>query len=102
MAVSKSKLEDILGAEVSYFAYPWGYVDSCVRAAVARAGYTVAFSGFSGLNHWDDRLSLKRITVRESDRLARLLTKMFIGRWAFEEPVMSIDSEERHQRQVQA
>jgi glycosyltransferase involved in cell wall biosynthesis len=99
---SKSRLEDILGAEVTYFAYPWGASDTRVRAAVARAGYRVAFSGRPGLDHWDDKLSLKRVTVRESDGLVRLLAKMFIDRWAFEEPAIRVDSRKRLHPQMLA
>jgi glycosyltransferase involved in cell wall biosynthesis len=99
---SKSSLEDILGSQVHYFAYPWGAVDARVRAAVARAGFKVAFSGRPGLDHWDDRLSLKRVTVREGDGLARLLIRLVTDEWPAADPPTFIDSQRQLQLRLEA
>jgi GT2 family glycosyltransferase len=73
---SKTRLEDLLGCEVKCFAYPGGSVDARVRAAVARAGYRLAFSDYPGVNFWDDRLCLKRNRVTEKDTIADLALKL--------------------------
>ena len=77
---SKSKLEDVLGAEVPCFSYPYGAVDLRVRAAVARAGYKVAVTTNEGLNGWEDRLCLKRVNVCETDTLPEFALKMATGK----------------------
>jgi peptidoglycan/xylan/chitin deacetylase (PgdA/CDA1 family) len=77
---SKARLEDLLGSEVTCFAYPGGGVDQRVRAAVARAGYQFGFSTRAGLNFWEDRLALKRILVNEGDTAIDLLVKLATGR----------------------
>ena len=80
VAVSKSRLEDLLGAEVTCFAYPSGGVDLRVRAAVAAAGYKLAFTANPGLSFWQDPFCLNRIEVRETDRLLDLLLRIRSGR----------------------
>ena len=77
---SKRKLEDILGSEVSCFAYPWGIADMRVRAAVARAGYKVAMTAEDGLNFSEDALALKRINVCEVDTLPEFIYKLATGK----------------------
>jgi peptidoglycan/xylan/chitin deacetylase (PgdA/CDA1 family)/GT2 family glycosyltransferase len=65
VADSKHALEDLLGAEVHSFAYPYGGVDQRVRAAVAEAGYKIAFTTMPGLNWWNDPLTLRRGDIHE-------------------------------------
>ncbi len=77
---SKRKLEDLLGAEVPCFAYPWGLADMRVRSAVARAGYKVALTAQEGLNGSEDALSLKRTSVAEVDTLPEFLIKLATGK----------------------
>ncbi|TAM80064.1 MAG: glycosyltransferase [Acidobacteria bacterium] len=77
---SKRKLEDLLGAEVSSFAYPWGIADMRVRSAVARAGYKTALTTQEGLNGSEDPLSLKRINLAEVDTFAEFAFKLATGR----------------------
>jgi len=77
---SKSKLEDLLGAEVNSLAYPWGGVDGRVRAAAARAGYKIAMTTEDGLNRLEDPLGLKRTNVCEIDNLIWLALKLETGR----------------------
>jgi len=76
---SKRKLEDILGSEVTCFAYPWGIADMRVRAAVARAGYKAALTAREGLNFSEDALALKRINVGEVDTLPEFIYKLATG-----------------------
>jgi peptidoglycan/xylan/chitin deacetylase (PgdA/CDA1 family)/GT2 family glycosyltransferase len=80
VADSKRKLEDLLGAEVSSFAYPWGIADMRVRSAVAGAGYKVALTTQEGLNWSEDPLSLKRTNVAEVDTLPEFAFKLATGR----------------------
>ena len=65
---SKHRLEDLLGAEVSAFAYPFGETNRRVRAAVILAGYKVAFTTTEGLNIWQDPFALLRTEF--NDRVA--------------------------------
>jgi GT2 family glycosyltransferase/peptidoglycan/xylan/chitin deacetylase (PgdA/CDA1 family) len=64
---SRRCLEDLLGAAVEWFAYPYGEVDRRVRAAVAEAGYAAAVTTRPGLNGWQDPLALKRFEVCDRD-----------------------------------
>ena len=77
---SKLRLEDLLGAEVTCFAYPSGGVDGRVLAAVAKAGYKIAMSVDQGLSFWDDPLAIRRIGVSERDVLADFMLKLIFGR----------------------
>jgi peptidoglycan/xylan/chitin deacetylase (PgdA/CDA1 family)/GT2 family glycosyltransferase len=77
---SKSRLEDLLGAEVTCFSYPFGQVDHRVRAAAAEAGYKIAMSDRGGLNFWEDPLLMKRINVSEKDSLPGFALKVASGR----------------------
>jgi peptidoglycan/xylan/chitin deacetylase (PgdA/CDA1 family) len=63
---SKDRLEDLLGAEVSAFAYPYGAVDRRVRSYVAEAGYRLAFTTVAGPNWWNDPLCQNRADVNDS------------------------------------
>jgi len=77
---SKARLEDMLGSEVTCFAYPSGRVDARVSAAVAEAGYKNAMSTREGLNFWEDPLWMRRINVSERDSLPGFALKVFTGR----------------------
>jgi peptidoglycan/xylan/chitin deacetylase (PgdA/CDA1 family)/GT2 family glycosyltransferase len=63
---SKRRLEDMLGVEITTFAYPYGGVDRRVRAAVAQAGYKLAFTALPGPNWWNDPLCQRRADVNEN------------------------------------
>jgi Polysaccharide deacetylase len=86
---SKSRLEDMLGNEVSCFAYPYGDLDARVRAAVVEAGYSFAFTVNGGRNLSDDRLAVKRIALAEEDSTLSLWMKLRTGR-NFSEEVLSV------------
>jgi GT2 family glycosyltransferase/peptidoglycan/xylan/chitin deacetylase (PgdA/CDA1 family) len=77
---SKSRLEDLLGAPVTSFAYPSGGIDARVRSAVAAAGYEVAVTAKPGLSFWQDPLSLDRIELRKRDRVLDFAHKVRRGR----------------------
>jgi GT2 family glycosyltransferase/peptidoglycan/xylan/chitin deacetylase (PgdA/CDA1 family) len=76
---SKSALEDLLGREVSTFAYPYGAHDERVRAAVAEAGYKLAFSTRWGLHHWGDPLSISRLEIFSRDSWLEVQFKVATG-----------------------
>ena len=79
VADSKARLEDLLGSEVSCFAYPYGDLDLRVRGAVAEAGYKVAMTTQEGLNFWTDPFCLKRVNVGEKDTLLEFALKVTTG-----------------------
>jgi peptidoglycan/xylan/chitin deacetylase (PgdA/CDA1 family) len=59
---SKSLLEDLLGRRVTSFAYPFGYSDKRVRAAVAAAGYERACAVKDSLSApFDDVFAIARV-----------------------------------------
>lgn len=62
---SKKRLEDMLGDEVSTFAYPFGETNRRVRAAVIEAGYKLAFTTTEGLNIWQDPFAILRTEINE-------------------------------------
>lgn len=78
---SKARLEDILGAPVTLFSYPWGRVNAQVRDAVAEAGFIAACTTESRLNRGgDDPLLIPRLTVSDMDTAVGLAVKLFTGR----------------------
>lgn len=78
---SKARLEDILGAPVTLFSYPWGRVDARVRAAVAQAGFTAACTTEPRLHRGgDDPLLIPRLTVSEMDTPLGMASKLLTGR----------------------
>lgn len=78
---SKQRLEDLLGAAVTAFSYPWGLVNSQVREVVAEAGYTNAVTTESRLQRDnDDTLLIPRLTVSELDSSLGLISKLLTGR----------------------
>jgi GT2 family glycosyltransferase/peptidoglycan/xylan/chitin deacetylase (PgdA/CDA1 family) len=76
---SKRRLEDMLGTQVTTFAYPFGGVDQRVRAAVVDAGYELAFTTRPGLNWWGDPLCLNRAEVSEGDTFLDFALKLRSG-----------------------
>jgi peptidoglycan/xylan/chitin deacetylase (PgdA/CDA1 family) len=81
IAGSKADLEDVLGREVGYFAYPFGLLDETARAAVERAGYRAACSTRSGFNGTQvGHFELRRIEVFGWDSVWRLRQKLKFGR----------------------
>jgi peptidoglycan/xylan/chitin deacetylase (PgdA/CDA1 family) len=65
LTVSKSLLEDTLGAQVPGLAYPFGYSSARVRRAVAEAGYSYACAVGNALpGPRRDDFALARLTIR--------------------------------------
>jgi peptidoglycan/xylan/chitin deacetylase (PgdA/CDA1 family) len=77
---SRSDLDELLGAQVRGFAYPYGSVDAPARAAVRGAGYTCACAVFTPRQD-QSLLALPRIFVGERDGRMRLAAKRFLFRW---------------------
>lgn len=81
VASSKAVLEDALGREVAYFAYPYGLMNDSVRRAVVDAGYLAACSTVPGFNRLgEDAFRMRRIDVFGTDRLWQFRQKLRFGR----------------------
>jgi len=77
---SKKRLEDIVGAPVSHFAYPYGLFNETAITAVKSAGYLTACSTQSGFNRSDiNRHLIRRIEVYGSDNLRQFRQKLLFG-----------------------
>jgi peptidoglycan/xylan/chitin deacetylase (PgdA/CDA1 family) len=68
VAGSKAELEELLGAPVTSFAYPYFRYDAGARAAAEAAGFDAAVTGL-GWGGFDDRLALPRALVGGKDGL---------------------------------
>jgi len=78
--VSKGELEDLLGREVTHFAYPYGQVNAEVRNLVAKAGYHGACSTRSGFNRpGGDPYLIRRIDVFGTDKLWQFRQNLHFG-----------------------
>ncbi|WP_048437978.1 polysaccharide deacetylase family protein [Caenimonas sp. SL110] len=77
---SKSRLEDALGSRVDWFAYPYGEVDSRVRAAVEEAGFKAAVTLAPGLDTGGDRLGIRRVELTSNDTLPDMVSKVLTGK----------------------
>ncbi|MDC0078270.1 polysaccharide deacetylase family protein [Deltaproteobacteria bacterium] len=78
---SKKWLEDELSIPVNTMSYPHGAVDQRVRDAVCDAGYTIALSSRSGVNHPDsDPLWLNRTDVWSNDNM-KVFDQKVKGYW---------------------
>lgn len=80
LTMSRRTLEDVLGARVPSFAYPYGAFDErCVRA-VAKAGYSSACTTRTGWALRDgDPFRMRRLTVFNHDSAASMLRKLALG-----------------------
>lgn len=77
---SRQALSGMLGADVRYFAYPYGHVDDRVESTTRRAGYRAAFSTQSGFNRRGvDPFRIRRLDVFGTDTPAMLLRKIHLG-----------------------
>lgn len=80
IASSKMALEDALGSQVCYFAYPYGLLNEAVRGAVVEAGYRAACATVSGFNRCgQDPYLMRRIDVFGTDRLWQFRQKLRFG-----------------------
>lgn len=77
---SKHTLEDMLGTEITSFAYPYGAWDERCARAVARAGYTGACTTRTGWALRDrDPYGLRRLTVFNHDTTSSFARKLHFG-----------------------
>ncbi|WP_407278609.1 polysaccharide deacetylase family protein [Aromatoleum evansii] len=77
---SRSALEDVLGAAVSSFAYPYGAWDARCADAVRSAGYAVACTTRTGWALRDGNpYSVRRLTVFNHDTTSSLARKLYFG-----------------------
>ncbi len=75
---SRAALEDVTGAEVEGFCYPYGSYDRAAAEAVGEAGYGYACATGRGDG---GRLALPRCYVGERDGAIRLAVKRGLHRW---------------------
>ncbi len=69
---SRATLTAGLGHPIYWFAYPYGSVDAAAQAAVAKAGYLLAYTTVPGT--WlsiSERVALPRIEIRGTETLAQ-------------------------------
>ncbi|MDA3961354.1 MAG: polysaccharide deacetylase family protein [Planctomycetota bacterium] len=68
LAASKASLENLIGAAVPAFAYPWGEYQQRERDAVQAAGYALGIGTVNGpLHPADDPYRIRRITMFPRD-----------------------------------
>ena len=75
----RRELADRLGREPRALSYPFGDHDARVRAAVEKAGYSLAVSTDPGLSGGDPDFALKRIYVLRGDGLGSFAAKLAAG-----------------------
>lgn len=77
---AKAELEDLLGTDIPYLAYPYGRHDERVLAVARAAGYHAAFSVQPGFNRPGiDPYRIRRLDVFGTDTPAQLLRKITLG-----------------------
>lgn len=77
LADSKSALQDVLGSEVTSFAYPYGEFDARAVAAVRNAGYRAACTTQSGWALRDgDPYQMRRLTIYNTDTTSSMARKL--------------------------
>jgi peptidoglycan/xylan/chitin deacetylase (PgdA/CDA1 family) len=82
IVASKVQLEEVLGAEVSSFAYPHGYSSPAIRRAVREAGYASACGVTHALSGaGDDPYALVRLIVDRGTTVADLM-RLLLGEGA--------------------
>ena len=80
LAGSRQDLEELLGEQVAYLAYPYGRYDERVLNAARAAGYQAAFSTQPGFNHRGvDPYRIRRLDVFGTDTPAMLWRKVLFG-----------------------
>jgi len=80
LAGSRQDLEDLLGEQVHYLAYPYGRLDERVLDSTRAAGYTAAFSTQPGFNRHDvNHFRIRRLDIFGTDTATMLARKIFFG-----------------------
>lgn len=81
IAASKARLEDVVGAPVTTFCYPYGAFDERVVDAVGSAGYRAATAIRGGISpDLSDPFRLKRVAVRGTNTLLDFRLALTRGR----------------------
>ncbi|MFK0682682.1 polysaccharide deacetylase family protein [Ochrobactrum sp. BD67] len=76
---SRTKIEDLLGSEVTSFAYPYGGENAATRKIVEAAGYKNATTTEKRrARSTDDPFGIPRLTIRRNDILPQFLLKTFM------------------------
>lgn len=77
IAGSKQRLEDLIGAPVASFAYPFGSQTNAIKEMVQTAGYTFGVGVFSGPPKFgDDTYNIRRIPITRSTNLLNFAFKI--------------------------
>jgi len=72
---SRESLEDVVGAPVLSFAYPYAKLNKKVKQFVSEAGYKQSCAGYTGPQRFGkDPFEIRRIEVRQSHGVAGLVT----------------------------
>ena len=80
LAGSRQDLENMLGEEVKYLAYPYGRFDESVLRATRAAGYEAAFCTQSGFNRRGvDLYCIRRLEICGTDTTSMLARKISFG-----------------------
>jgi peptidoglycan/xylan/chitin deacetylase (PgdA/CDA1 family) len=80
LAGSRHDLEDMLGEEVRYLAYPYGRLNEHVLRATHAAGYDAAFSTQPGFNRRGvDHYRIRRLDIFGTDTATMLARKIHFG-----------------------
>lgn len=80
LAGSRQDLEDLLGEQVRYLAYPYGRFNENVLDTTRAAGYEAAFSTQPGFNRRDvNPYRIRRLDVYGTDTATMLARKVFFG-----------------------
>jgi peptidoglycan/xylan/chitin deacetylase (PgdA/CDA1 family) len=80
LAGSRRDLEDMLGEQVRYLAYPYGRLNERVLETTRAAGYEAAFSTQPGFNRRDvNHFRIRRLDVFGTDTATMLARKIYFG-----------------------
>jgi peptidoglycan/xylan/chitin deacetylase (PgdA/CDA1 family) len=80
LAGSRQDLEELLGEQVRYLAYPYGRLNEQVIDTTRAAGYDAAFSTQPGFNRMDvNHYRIRRLDVFGTDTASMLARKIFFG-----------------------
>jgi len=79
IALSRHRLEELVGRPITSFAYPYGDQNAALRLLVREAGYTKAVSTIRGRARGsDDIFALPRHSIRRNDQVAHFLLKCLL------------------------
>lgn len=80
LAGSRQDLEDMLGEQVRYLAYPYGRFNEHVLSTARAAGYEAAFSTQPGFNRRGvDLYRIRRLDIFGTDTTTMLARKIYFG-----------------------